>query len=102
MNFHFSPVDRPCPSPIGRGTARSARVRVRMTKCFGGQIRCERPPALAAEPPLAPSPHEGDTKSGKINESYSPPCEGESRRRRQGVAHTKLLSWKWQFQDYPD
>src|SRR5262245_43326387 len=48
-------------------------------------------------------PHEGDTKSDKIGESYSPPREGESRRRRQGVAHTEfslaLLRFIYRFYD---
>jgi len=44
-------------------------------------------------PPSAAVPlKKGDTKIvSKINEDYSPPREGESRRRRQGVAHTDFL-----------
>jgi len=36
-------------------------------------------------------PREGDTNTSKINECYSHPREGESRRRRQGVDWTDFL-----------
>src|SRR5262249_15667631 len=36
-------------------------------------------------------PHEGDSDASRINRAYSPPREGESRRRRQGVAHTVFM-----------
>jgi hypothetical protein len=44
-------------------------------------------------PPSAAVPlTKGNTKTpAKINEGYSPPREGESRRRRQGVAHADSL-----------
>jgi hypothetical protein len=54
---------------------------------FAQKVRCEPPPAAFGGSP----PHEGENTLADFADVIVPPCKGDRRRRRQGVAHTALF-----------